>query len=184
MPPVASWWWDDPLRGAKSSGALVTPARGRRRADATARPASGEEENAGRGERKGQRSQEDAPSALSRAVAAASGAVVLALFAYLVARSFAPMEPAAVAVTLAAGEIRNGPGGWYVPLEVRNTGGATAKQVEVESALESSGGGEPLTVQTTLDYLAGGEEQRVYAVFPRHPREGRVVTRVRSFQEP
>lgn len=84
-----------------------------------------------------------------------------------------------------AAEIRATEGLFYVPLEVQNRGGATAKEVVVETELEpAAGGGEPETAETVVDYLAGQEAQRVYAVFDQDPRGRRLTARVVSFQEP
>jgi uncharacterized protein (TIGR02588 family) len=69
---------------------------------------------------------------------------------------------------------------------VRNAGGATAKEILVEVVLDPGDGsdGEPATAETTIDYLAGRETQRTYAIFARDPRRGRLSAHVRSYQEP
>lgn len=126
----------------------------------------------------------DTPSRLSHVVAAVSGTLVLALAAYLVWRVFTPVPPATLTAAVAEAEVRSTAGGWVVPVDVRNDGGAAAKEVIVEAEAQRSGGAARLVATSTVDYLAGGEEQRVYAVFAEDPRAERLVARVRSWQEP
>jgi len=120
------------------------------------------------------------PSDLSRLVALGSGIAIAVLVGYLTLEAFRDGSPAVIALEIAAGE------GWsegesaYVPIDVRNTGGRTAAQIEVETRFEIPGS-EPLVKRTVVDFLAGGERRRFYAV-------GLVGTqptaRVIGFQEP
>jgi uncharacterized protein (TIGR02588 family) len=120
------------------------------------------------------------PSDLSRIVALVSGIVIVVLVGYLTLEAFRDGSPAGIALQIAAEE------GWsegesaYVPVDVRNTGGRTAAQIEVETRFEIPGS-EPLVKRTVIDFLAGGERRRFYAVGP----TGILPTaRVIGFQEP
>ena len=120
------------------------------------------------------------PSKLSRYVALASGIVITVLVGYLTLEAFRDGSPAVIALEMASAE------GWtegqsaYVPLDVRNSGGRTAAQIEVETRFEVPGA-EPLVKRTIIDFLAGGERRRLYAVGP----PGTTPTaRVLGFQEP
>lgn len=120
------------------------------------------------------------PSGLSRVVALASGIVIAVLVGYLTLQAFRDGSPAVIVLETAAGE------GWtegqsvYVPIDVRNSGGRTAAQIEVETRFEVAGA-EPLVQRTIIDFLAGGERRRLYAVGP----PGITPTaRVLGFQEP
>ena len=127
--------------------------------------------------------EREGPSTLSRWVAAASGAVVLALVLYLMLHALGRPAPAAVVARVVDAASRPD-GAYVVSVEVRNTGEATAKEVQVETVLEPDGGGEPITAETVVDYLAGGERRRVYAILHQDPRRGRLATRVLGYQEP
>ncbi len=124
--------------------------------------------------------QGERPSDLSRIVALASGIVIAVLVGYLTFQAFRDGSPAVIALEIAADE------GWsegesaYVPVDVRNTGGRTAAQIEVETRFEIPGS-EPLVKRTIIDFLAGGERRRFYAVGPPGtPPTARVI----GFQEP
>ena len=120
------------------------------------------------------------PSALSRIVALVSGIVIAVLVGYLTLEAFRDGSPAVIALEIAAEE------GWsegeseYVPVDVRNTGGRTAAQIEVETRFETPGA-EPLVKRTVIDFLAGGERRRFYAVGPVGTQPS---ARVIGFQEP
>ncbi len=116
-------------------------------------------------------------------VAWVSGGLVLLLVGYLLWRAVMPVAPASLSVEVAGDQVRRAAGAWYVPLEARNDGEAAAKQVRLETALEGAGG-ERVRVETVVDYLAGGESQRVYAVFREDPSAGRLSSEVLGYQEP
>jgi uncharacterized protein (TIGR02588 family) len=110
----------------------------------------------------------------------ASGIVIAVLVGYLTLEAFRDGSPAVIVLETAAGE------GWteeqsaYVPIDVRNSGGRTAAQIEVETRFEVPGA-EPLVKRTIIDFLAGWERRRLYAVGP----PGTTPTaRVLGFQEP
>jgi uncharacterized protein (TIGR02588 family) len=126
------------------------------------------------------KAKSEKPSDLSRIVALASGIVIAALVGYLTIEAFRDGSPAVIVLEIATGE------GWsegesaYVPVDVRNRGGRTAAHIEVETRFEI-GGSEPLVKRTIIDFLAGGERRRFYAVGPPGtPPTARVI----GFQEP
>jgi uncharacterized protein (TIGR02588 family) len=120
------------------------------------------------------------PSDLSRIVALAGGIVIALLVGYLTLEAFRDGSPAVITFEIAAGE------GWtegqsaYVPVDVQNTGGLTAAQIEVETRFEISGS-EPLVKRTHIVFLGGGERRRFYAV---GPPGAPLTARVIGFQEP
>jgi uncharacterized protein (TIGR02588 family) len=126
------------------------------------------------------RGNAEAPSRLSRNVAIASAASIAILVAYLSFEAWGDSAPAVITFEVVAAE------GWadgemaYIPIDVRNTGGRTAAEVEVETRFETPGS-EPLVTRTIIDFLAGGERRRFYAVGP--PGTPPVV-RLIGFQEP
>ena len=120
------------------------------------------------------------PSDLSRIVALASGIVIAVLVGYLVLQAFRDGSPPVIALEIAEGESWSAGQSAYVPVDVHNTGGRTAAQVEVETRFDISGS-EPLVQRTIIDFLAGGERRRFYAVGPPGtPPTARVI----GFQEP
>lgn len=121
------------------------------------------------------------PSHLSRNVAIGSAAVIAVLVGYLTLEAFRQGSPAVIAFEIVTAD------GWtddsfaYVPIDVRNAGGNTAADVEVETTFEGAGGSAPIVKRTRIDFLAAGERRRIYAVGPPG-----VPVRVRTlgFQEP
>lgn len=111
------------------------------------------------------KSKSERPSDLSRVVALVSGIVIAVLVGYLTLEAFRDGSPAVIALEIAAGEGWSEGGSAYVPVDVRNTGGRTAAQIEVETRFETPGS-EPLVKRTIIDFLAGGERRRFYAVGP------------------
>ncbi|HEU4463824.1 MAG TPA: hypothetical protein VFS53_02145 [Gemmatimonadota bacterium] len=120
------------------------------------------------------------PSHLSRNVAIGSGAVIAVLVGYLTIEAFRDGSPAVITHEIAAGE------GWtqdsfaYVPVDVANEGGETAADVEVETSFAVPGV-EPIVKRTRIDFLAGGERRRFYAI---GPRDAPLTVRVIGFQDP
>ena len=130
----------------------------------------------------GRRSTGEAPSAASVAVAAVSGAAVLALVGYLAVHAVRPEAPARIEAEARLADVRRGAGDFSVPVEVRNAGGEAARDVIVEAWL-ADGGGTDERARFTLDYLAGGERKVVVPVFRRDPRASLAV-RVVGYEEP
>ena len=120
------------------------------------------------------------PSHLSRNVALGSAAVIALLVAYLTLQAFRNGSPAVIEIEIVAEQ------GWtsdslaYVPVDVRNAGGSTAADIEIETAFRTPVG-EPIVKRTRIDFLAEGERRRIYAA---GPRGGEVTGRVIGFREP
>lgn len=112
-----------------------------------------------------EKAKSERPSHRSRTVAFASAIVIAILLAYLTREAFRDGSPPVIAFEVMPEE------GWtegsaaYVPIEVRNTGGRTAAAIEVETRFEVPGA-EPIIKRTIVDFLAGGEVNRIYAVGP------------------
>jgi uncharacterized protein (TIGR02588 family) len=127
-----------------------------------------------------EKTRSERPSHLSRNVAFASAIVIAVLVGYLTIQAFRDGSPAVITFEVASGE------GWtegplsYVPIDVRNEGGRTAAAIEVETAFEVAGA-QPIVKRTIIDFLAGGEVRRFYAVGPPGaPPSVRLI----GFQEP
>jgi uncharacterized protein (TIGR02588 family) len=120
------------------------------------------------------------PSRLSRNVAIGGAAVITVLVGYLTIEAFREASPAVITHEIAANE------GWtqdslaYVPVDVVNEGGDTAADVEIETSFAIPGG-DPIVKRTRIDFLAGGERRRFYAI---GPRDAPLTVRVIGFQEP
>ncbi len=91
--------------------------------------------------------------------------------------------PASIEVTPVTEAIRQEGGVWYLPLEVVNSGDATAEDVIVEAALDT-GQGEPETAQITITFLSSGETARGTAAFTSDPAAGSLTIRPVSFRHP
>jgi uncharacterized protein (TIGR02588 family) len=71
-------------------------------------------------------------------------------------------------------ELAREDGGRYiVPVELRNRGRRTVKDLQVRVRYESAGGGKE-SGDFTVDYLGDRATQKVYLYFDRHPRDLRV----------
>ena len=120
------------------------------------------------------------PSRLSRNVAIGSAAVIAVLVGYLTLEAFRDGSPPVITHEIAANE------GWtqdslaYVPVDVVNEGGDTAADVEIETSFAVPGV-EPIVKRTRIDFLAGGERRRFYAI---GPRDAPLFVRVIGFQDP
>lgn len=110
-----------------------------------------------------EKAKRERPSHLSRNVAFGSAIVIALLVGYLTREALRDGSPAAITFEIAAEE------GWtegssaYVPIDVRNAGGRTAAAIEIETRLEVAGA-DPIVKRTIIDFLAGGEVRRFYAV--------------------
>ncbi|HUP02096.1 MAG TPA: hypothetical protein VM737_11320 [Gemmatimonadota bacterium] len=126
------------------------------------------------------RTTEERPARLSYVTAAVSGALILALVGYLVVQAVRADEPAQIAAEVVAGEgwTRNGVA--YVPVDVMNLGDQAAAQVVIET--EAPGAAGPQTA--TIDYLAGGERQRIYVALSASADPADMTARAVTFQEP
>jgi uncharacterized protein (TIGR02588 family) len=81
------------------------------------------------------------------------------------------------------GKIREAPGQYYVPFEVKNLGSATAESVQVIAELRINGQVEESGEQQ-IDFLASGEKEKGAFVFSRNPRQGELTVRVASYKLP
>ena len=80
-------------------------------------------------------------------------------------------------------EMRQVPGQFYVPFEVKNIGGETAESVQVIAELRIDGEVEESGEQQ-IDFLASGETEEGAFVFSRDPRQGELSMRVASYKLP
>ena len=120
------------------------------------------------------------PSHLSRNVAIGSAAVIALLVGYLTVEAFREASPAVIAFEIVAEESWADDSAAYVPIDVRNTGGSTAADIEVETVFDAADGG-PLVKRTRIDFLAAGERRRIYAA---GPPGAALRVRTLGFQEP
>ena len=127
-----------------------------------------------------EKARSERPSRISRNVAFASAIVIAVLVGYLTIEAFRHGSPAVITFDVAAGESWT-EGSWaHVPIDVRNAGGRTAAAIEVETAFDVAGA-QPIVKRTIIDFLAGGEVRRFYAVGPPGaPPSVRLI----GFQEP
>lgn len=91
-------------------------------------------------------------------------------------------EPPVLAIVREGG-IRNTQGQFYVPFEIKNTGGNTAESVQVIAELRINGEIEESGEQQ-IDFLSGGEAENGAFIFTRNPKEGELVLRVGSYKSP
>lgn len=127
-----------------------------------------------------EKARSERPSHLSRNVAFASAIVIAILVGYLTIEAFRDGSPAVITFEVAAGEGWTDGSSAHVPIDVRNAGGRTAAAIEVETAFEVTGA-QPIVKRTIIDFLAGGEVRRFYAVGP----PGALPSvRLIGFQEP
>lgn len=127
-----------------------------------------------------QKTKTERPSHLSRNVAVGSAIVIAFLVGYLTLEAFRDGTPAAITFELVAEEGWTHESSAYVPIDVRNEGGRTAAAIEVETMFEVAGA-EPIVKRTIIDFLAGGEVRRFYAVGPAGTLP---AVRLIGFQEP
>lgn len=120
------------------------------------------------------------PSHLSRNVALASGVVIALLVGYLTYGALEDGSPAVITFEVVASEAEANGAVAYVPIDVRNTGGRTAADVEIETRFET-GDAEPLVKRTRIDFLAGRETRRIYAA---GPPGAQLEVRMLGFQDP
>ena len=124
--------------------------------------------------------REESPSGLSYVTAAVSGALVLALVVYLAVHAFRADRPPMIVTKVVPAEHWTRQGTNYLPIDVENLGDLPASQVVIETRTPGAAAMET----ATIDYLAGGERQRVYITASRDADPSVVSARVVSFQEP
>lgn len=92
-------------------------------------------------------------------------------------------QPPVISVEPRLGAVRQDTGGYYLPVDVTNTGDQTAQDVQIEGELDA-GSGAPEMAEFTITFLAGGEQVQATLVFQSDPEQGQLTTRVTSFQDP
>ena len=91
-------------------------------------------------------------------------------------------EPPILEVTQPS-QIREADGQFYVPFELKNTGGETVESVQVVAELRVNGQVEEVGDQQ-IDFLSGGEAEEGAFVLRQDPRRGELVIRVASYKVP
>jgi uncharacterized protein (TIGR02588 family) len=71
---------------------------------------------------------------------------------------------------------------YALPLEVRNAGGTTAEEVDVEVVLTAGGGEERASV--VIPFLPRGSRRTAWVTFTADPASGSAVARIRGYREP
>jgi uncharacterized protein (TIGR02588 family) len=89
-------------------------------------------------------------------------------------------RPAAIEVV--AGEPMPSPTGFAVPLDVRNSGDATAAAVQIEAVLTTGATTERSTV--LIDFVPFRSRRKAWVGFTADPRAGSLDVRVVGYQEP
>ena len=105
--------------------------------------------------------------------------IIIALVCYIWVTG--DTNPPVLSVTTA--EVRQINQQYYVPFTVVNSGGETANSVEVVAQLAS----DSTTVETgkqQIDFLSRKEERSGEFIFSRDPRQGELLVRVASYQQP
>lgn len=103
----------------------------------------------------------------------------LIIYAYVTQGSTPPVIDASAPVD----RVRQVQDRYYLPVEVRNSGGQTAKDVRVAISLTTPDG-KTETAEVLIDFLAGEETAHATAVFTRDPRQGTVAVGVISYLAP
>lgn len=110
-------------------------------------------------------------------------AVILAITGLLTYFHFTSEKgPPEIRVIPLTAAVRQGPAGYFLPIDVRNDGGETAADVLVQMTLEPPEG-KPETVTFTMRFLAGGKTEQATVLFDTDPEAGRLSSTV-SFQDP
>ncbi len=73
---------------------------------------------------------------------------------------------------------------YYVPFTVYNTGGQTAKSVQVIGELEIKAENIQQQGEQQIDFLSGGEEASGAFIFSHDPKQGKLTIRVASYKLP
>ena len=108
--------------------------------------------------------------------------LVLAVVVGLIALQPQSAEEPAGPIAHLSGPATPAPGGFQVPVEVRNDGGDTAADVQVTAELTIDG--EVTEADQVIDFLAGDETEDLVFVFLDDPADGDLVVRVSGFSKP
>jgi uncharacterized protein (TIGR02588 family) len=107
-------------------------------------------------------------------------AVVAAVVALILAQIPGEDRPAAPTATVDA--VQQVGDAFHVDVTVTNAGSRTAANVQV--AAELTVGGEEQTGDQTIDFLSGGEDQRLSFVFDDDPADGELRVAITGYAEP
>ena len=109
-----------------------------------------------------------------------SAAIVLAVIGAILLQVAHAPAPAAPDVVVGKVEERNG--AYVVPVVVRNTGDATAENVQVNATLTLDDG--EVAADQVIDFLAGGEREELAFVFEDDPDDGELEVVIGGFSLP
>lgn len=112
---------------------------------------------------------------------AVSALVLAAVVATLVLLSLQGATPAAPTAN-EPGPVGASDGQFLVPVDIVNEGDEAAAQVQVIATLSIKG--EAVTGDQTIDFLGGGERQRLTFVFTDDPAGGELTISVAGFAQP
>lgn len=116
---------------------------------------------------------------LGVSLAAVLAVVGLVVFLYIRGET----RPPTIAVEPSMENIRQGTGGYYLPVDVTNGGDQTVEDVRIEAELVT-GSGHPQTLEFSIQYLAGGEHAQGTFVFQDDPRQGELTIGAISYRDP
>ena len=106
--------------------------------------------------------------------------VVLAVVGLILVQVPGDQQPPAPVVRV--GEAVERAGGFVVPVDVTNDGDETAQNVQVTATLTVDDG--EATSDQVIDFLAGGEEERLEFVFEDDPADGELEVVVGGYSLP
>lgn len=107
--------------------------------------------------------------------------IIVAMVVILATEVVGTTAPAAPEASVGTG-IEERAGTFRVPVDVVNRGDHAASEVRVVAELEI--GGQKTEADQTIDFLAGGQEERLLFLFDDDPADGRLTVRVTSFATP
>ena len=109
-----------------------------------------------------------------------AAAIVLAVVGLILVQVPGPEAPPAPVVQV--GEAVEREDHFFVPVAVVNRGDATAQNVQITATLTLDDG--EVTADQVVDFLAGGEEERLEFVFEDDPAEGELDVAVGGYTVP
>jgi uncharacterized protein (TIGR02588 family) len=115
-------------------------------------------------------------------VSFAVSCLVLGVVVILIVQQPQSDDGPAAPVASVAGEAERVPGGFHVPVEVRNEGKAAAADVQVTAELTIVG--ETSEADQVVPFLGAEEAQDLVFVFPDDPADGDLTVQVAAFAVP
>jgi uncharacterized protein (TIGR02588 family) len=94
----------------------------------------------------------------------------------------APKGPPIIRIS-PAGDIRQVEEQFYVPFEVKNTGGSAADAIQARAELRINGQVVEQATQS-FSFLSRGETEKGAFVFTQDPREGKLTMSITSYKQP